>query len=288
MGKHVQRYPGGISNGVRAYTDSGLQQGQRGVQSAQSIGGPGSSQRAGPLQNLQVNSATRIRPCRRTRPRSSTASTTTGSPWRGANDYVNGGSQIYATTDGGQTWTTQFRSSAAEETGDFCGGGGDPALAYSRRDHAFYFAQLCFFRAFLPSEIEVIQSTDNGRTWTGSRDGRIPGLELQPEARDFNPALFYDKEQITVDNNPSSPHYGRIYVTYIKFHMLPNGFSDYCPVQVAYTDNIDPNGDGDLTDAVWHTPTSSRTTRAATARARRPTRARSRSWTTRAASTSPT
>ena len=34
--------------------------------------------------------------------------------------------------------------------------------------------------------------------------------------------------------------------------MLPNGFSDYCPVQVAYTDNIDPNGDGDLTDAVWH------------------------------------
>ena len=40
-------------------------------------------------------------------------------------------------------------------------------------------------------------------------------------------------------------------MTYIKFHMQPDGFSDYCPVQVAYTDNIDPNGDGDLHDAVW-------------------------------------
>ena len=64
---------------------------------------------------------------------------------------MNGGSQLYATNDGGQTWTTQYRSSAAAETGDFCGGGGDPALTYSRRDHAFYFAQLCFFRNFLPS-----------------------------------------------------------------------------------------------------------------------------------------
>ena len=169
-----------------------------------------------------------------------------------ANDYINGGSQLYRTTDGGQTWTTQDRSSATLETRDFCGGGGDPALTYSRRDHAFYFAQLCFFRNFLPSEIEVIRSTDNGKTWTGSLTGSYPVSNFSPKLGDFNPALFYDKEQITVDNNPSSPHYGRIYVTYVKFHMLPNGFSDYCPAQVAYTNNIDPNGDGDLTDAVWH------------------------------------
>ncbi len=170
----------------------------------------------------------------------------------GANDYVNGGSQIYATNDGGQTWTTQYRSSATAETGDFCGGGGDPAVAYSRKAHAFYFAQLCFFRAFLPSEIEVIQSKDDGQTWTGSRTGAYPVSNFNPNLGDFNPALFYDKEQITVDNNPSSPHYGRIYVTYIKFHIEPSGFSDYCPVQVAYTNNIDPNHDGDLNDSRWH------------------------------------
>src|SRR3954453_6511461 len=170
----------------------------------------------------------------------------------GANDYVNGGSQLYTTNDGGQTWTTQDRSARTLETGDFCGGGGDPAVTYSRRDHAFYFAQLCFFRAFLPSEVEVIQSTDNGQTWTGSRTGAYPVSNFSPSLDDFNPAVFYDKEQITVDNNPSSPHYGRIYVTYIKFHMEPDGFSDYCPVNVAFTNNIDPNGDGDLTDSVWH------------------------------------
>ena len=139
------------------------------------------------------------------------------------------------------------------ETGDFCGGGGDPALTYSVRDHAFYFAQLCFFRAFhTESEIEVIRSPDGGQTWSPSRAGAYPVTNFYAELGDFNPALFYDKEQIAVDNNPSSPYYGRIYVTYVKFHMQPDGFSDYCPVQVAYTDNVDPNGDGDLTDAAWH------------------------------------
>lgn len=169
----------------------------------------------------------------------------------GANDYVNGGSQLYQTTDGGRHWSTQFRSARVFETNDFCGGGGDPALAYSRRDHAFYFAQLCFFRNHTESEIEVYRSTDDGATWTGARNGAYPVSNFSDSLGDFDPSLFYDKEQITVDNNPSSPHYGRIYVTYVKFHIQPDGFSDYCPVQLAYTDNIDPDGDGDLSDAAW-------------------------------------
>ena len=97
----------------------------------------------------------------------------------------------------------------------------------------------------------MIWSLDNGKTWTGSLDGGYPASNFVSSSGDFDSSRFFDKEQITVDNHPSSPHYGRIYVTYIKFHMQPNGFSDYCPVQVAYTDNIDPNGDGDLSDSVW-------------------------------------
>ena len=27
-------------------------------------------------------------------------------------------------------------------------------------------------------------------------------------------------------------------MTYTKFHMRPNGFSDYCPIQLAYTDDV--------------------------------------------------
>ena len=249
--KHVHRYQGGISNGVRAYLDPGLRNAKKQAQASQAPNSPAAPAAPGPLQNEQVNSADSNPPLPQNETQVVHSELNDNIAVAGANDYVNGGSQLYTTSDGGQTWTTQYRSSRTLEDGDFCGGGGDPALTYSLRDHAFYFAQLCFFRAFFPSEIEVIQSTDQGQTWTGSRTGAYPISNFSPKLDDYNPALFYDKEQITVDNNPSSPHFGRIYVTYVKFHMEPDGFSDYCPVNVAFTDDIDPNGDGDLTDSVW-------------------------------------
>jgi hypothetical protein len=64
-------------------------------------------------------------------------------------------------------------------------------------------------------------------------------------------AVFYDKELLAVDNNPTSSHYGRLYVTYIKFHLLADGSSDYCPAQIAFTDNVDSNNDGILSDTTW-------------------------------------
>jgi hypothetical protein len=249
--KHVQRYPGGISNGVRAYLAPGLKKAQRQARARAALSGASAAPVSGLLQNEQVNTMDSSPPLPQNETQVAHNVFNDDNAVAAANDYINGGSQIYTTDDGGETWTTQDRSSATLETGDSCGGGGDPAVAYSRRAHAFYFAQLCFFRNFLPSEVEVIQSTDNGQTWSGSLTGAYPISNFSQSLGDFNPALFYDKEQITVDNNPSSLHYGRIYVTYVKFHMLANGFSDYCPVNVSFTDNIDPNHDGDLTDSVW-------------------------------------
>jgi hypothetical protein len=248
--KHVRNYPGGISGGVRAYLDRGTSSALPGLTATPRV--TSSAPAASPaLQNVKVNGQDSSPPVPQNETQVVHSEFNDRVAVAAANDYVNGGSQIYRTTDGGQHWSTQFRSSQVLETGDFCGGGGDPALTYSRRDRAFYFAQLCFFRAHTESEVEVIRSLDNGKTWTSSQTGAYPVTNFSPALDDFNPALFYDKEQITVDNHPSSPYYGRIYVTSIKFHIQPNGFSDYCPVQVAYTDNIDPNGDGDLTDAVW-------------------------------------
>jgi hypothetical protein len=248
---HVQNYPGGISGGVRAYLDPAL----AGAQASQTPTGTASSSApsAGTvaIQNRRVSSMDSSPPVPQNETQVVHSEFNDQIAVAAANDYVNGGSQLYRTTDGGQHWTTQYRSSRVLETGDFCGGGGDPALTYSKRDHAFYFAQLCFFRAHIESEIEVIRSTDNGRTWSPSRLGAYPVSNFDENLGDFDPALFYDKEQITVDNNPSSPFYGRLYVTYIKFHMQPDGFSDYCPAQVAYTDDVDPNGDGDLRDSEW-------------------------------------
>ena len=251
--RHVQRYPGGISNGVRAYTDSGLQRAQAASKFRSPSVAPVSSQSAGSLQNLQVNVGLESAAAAERDPGRPQLRTTTGSPWAAANDYVNGGSQIYRTTDGGQSWTTQY---------PLVGGRGDGRLLRRRRrsgaDLQPARPRLLLRAAVLLPRLPAVGDRGDpvapttARPGRASRHGAYPVSNFSPKLGDFNPALFYDKEQITVDNNPSSPHYGRIYVTYIKFHMQPNGFSDYCPVQVAYTDNIDPNGDGDLTDAVWH------------------------------------
>jgi len=154
-----------------------------------------------------------------------------------ANDYVSGGNIVMRTTDGGRHWKSTRVVPFFRGTGDVCSGG-DPSVAYSRRDHVFYMGQLCFFRTLPFSEVQVYASRDNGKTWT-------PGLEAARAATNFNyqtgtvdTSTFNDKDYIAVDNTPTSPHYGRLYVGYTKFHMLPSGFSDYCPLQLSYTDSV--------------------------------------------------
>ena len=63
-------------------------------------------------------------------------------------------------------------------TSDVCNGG-DPAVAYSLRDHAFYLSQLCFFRTLPHSEVQIYKSLDNGATWTPGRQDRGRGHELR-------------------------------------------------------------------------------------------------------------
>jgi hypothetical protein len=166
-----------------------------------------------------------------------------------SNDYVNGGVYIGTTHDGGNTWKSQRISPRVAETGDFCSGG-DPAVVYSARDHAFLAAQLCFFRVHGESGMQVFESLDGGDTWTGGRYASTPINNVNPDGS-VDDSVFYDKEQLAIDNNPASPHYGRLYLTYVKFHLQPDGFSDYCPGQLAYTDDPDPSDIGDMRNAAW-------------------------------------
>src|SRR3954470_20851328 len=53
--KHVNRYPGGISNGVRAYTDPGLQRAQASARLSGASSSPAAPAVSGNLQNIQVN-----------------------------------------------------------------------------------------------------------------------------------------------------------------------------------------------------------------------------------------
>jgi hypothetical protein len=228
---HVARYPGGISSGVRA------------VYAAQhQNGAPSAAARAqAPVKNdgggnVQMNDDS-YPPM----PQNETAVAYNVSNPRiavaAANDYVSGGVVVMRTSDSGKRWDSTRISPQFAGTRDFCSGG-DPGVAYSKRDHAFYISQLCFFRALPFSEVQVYKSVDDGQTWTPGRQAARAASNFNYSTGAVDDSIFNDKELIAVDNNPGSPHYGRIYVTYTKFHIQPNGFSDYCPLQLSYTDSI--------------------------------------------------
>jgi len=229
---HVARYSGGISNGVRAMLAASQ---ARTAPSGAASGRPRPPS-GGPGNNVQMNDDS-YPPL----PQNETAvaydTTHPQIAVAAANDYVSGGVVVMRTSDGGQHWASTRITPQFFGTRDFCNGG-DPGVAYSVRDDAFYLSQLCFFRALPFSEVHVYKSVDNGRTWTPGRQAARAASNYDYSTGTVDTSIFNDKELITVDNNPSSPHYGRIYVTYTKFHLQPSGFSDYCPIQLSYTDSI--------------------------------------------------
>jgi hypothetical protein len=230
---HVARYPGGISNGVRAMlaasqAKSGSPAGAASGRQGSRIGAPGN--------NVQMNDDS-YPPLPQNETAVAYKTTHPQVAVAAANDYVSGGVVVMRTSDGGQHWASTRITPQFFGTRDFCNGG-DPGVAYSRKDGAFYLSQLCFFRALPFSEIHVFKSVDDGRTWTPGRQAARAASNFDYSTGEVDPSIFNDKELIAVDNTPSSPHYGRIYVTYTKFHVQPDGFSDYCPIQLSYTDSI--------------------------------------------------
>lgn len=231
--KHVAGYPGGISNGVRAVYAQSQAAAPDAPAKAKS---PGGGKPIDGKSNVQMNDDS-YPPL----PQNETAvAYSVGNPniaVAAANDYVSGGVVVMRTSDAGKSWASTRISPQFRGTGDFCSGG-DPGVAYSRKDGAFYISQLCFFRALPFSEVQVYKSVDDGQTWTPGRQAARAATNFDYVTRTVDDSIFNDKELIAIDNNPGSAHYGRIYVTYTKFHLQPSGFSDYCPIQLSYTDSI--------------------------------------------------
>ena len=155
-----------------------------------------------------------------------------------SNDYTGDGFWIGYTTDGGLTWTSQWKDPKFSFDGSRCFAS-DPSVAYSLRDDAFYLSTLCYFPTTPASEVQVWKSKDGGATWSSSTKPALVVTNRAPDGS-IDASIFNDKELMAVDNTPSSPHFGRIYVTWTKFHMTGGSYarSDYCPVQAAYTDSI--------------------------------------------------
>jgi hypothetical protein len=228
---HIQHYPGGISSGARAMVSAPAMAARA---AKHAISGASASVSFGPNVQMNTDSDPPL-------PQNETAvAASLDNPKvavAAANDYVSGGNVVMRTADGGRHWQTTRVTPFFFGTRDVCNGG-DPTVAYSRRDHVFYMGQLCFFRTLPYSEVQIYVSRDNGRTWTPGRQAARAATNFDYGTGTVDASVFNDKEYIAVDNTPSSPHYGRLYVGYTKFHMLPSGFSDYCPLQLSYTDTV--------------------------------------------------
>ena len=129
----------------------------------------------------------------------------------GANDLpnmVSGGMPVYYTTSSGKTWSVthvQKLSSSYETLGD-------PAIVAGDSGY-FYYAYLAGSSNQYEDNLVVATSKD-GQHWTN-------GGYIVPQD---SISGFEDKENICIDNNPSSPHYGRVYVVWVHFNgMLADG-----------------------------------------------------------------
>src|SRR6266545_858273 len=156
----------------------------------------------------------------------------------------------YTSADGGTTWTnrgllpgySEFPGQPGALVSD-----GDPRLAYGpnpgadgnftqeRAQDAYlngarvYYAGLASYAANaakgnqVPELLGVSTSDDNGVTWGGPYVGA-----------NGHGYIFNDHEDLTADDNPASPFFGRVYLSWTQFRDLPSCAE---PIDIAYSDN---------------------------------------------------
>ncbi|MDP4221448.1 MAG: T9SS type A sorting domain-containing protein [Bacteroidota bacterium] len=125
----------------------------------------------------------------------------------GANDtrmYFSG-MAAYTTVDQGKNWKTYFLPQPPDVDFSAFQAYGDPAIAVDDSGF-FYYAYLAGDASFQFDNL-IVATSEDGKTWQN-------GSYIVP-TEDIGG--FEDKEHITVDKNPGSPFYGRIYVVWVHF-----------------------------------------------------------------------
>lgn len=159
----------------------------------------------------------------------------------GSNDYQIGtaGANLtariptgyFVSFDGGATW----RDGQIPMGNGSSGGNGDPVPAFNAKFDTVHMAQLSAGCGSFCGHISVSVATslDGGLTWKQPVTVAQGVASLTPSRA----ARFNDKEWMTVDNNPDSPHYGRIYVTATKFVNTLFGGYDKSPIAISWSDD---------------------------------------------------
>jgi hypothetical protein len=147
-----------------------------------------------------------------------------------SNDYDSAGDEFYTTFNGGQAWTTGDMS--LEDPGRT---GSDPVTSFDPKSHTLIHSSLNFLitKSGLGKDGDVVVSLskDGGITW-----GRPVQVADGIGADDSAHEIFNDKPWIATDTNPSSPYYGRTYLTWSGFGFA-SGHYLRSPIMMAYSDD---------------------------------------------------
>ncbi len=156
---------------------------------------------------------------------------------------------VYTSSDGGVSWTNRGLLPGFSDNGGNLQSDGDPRVVYGPRpDASGSFASARAADAFVngvrayygglaefapgsqqgrqaPELLTVSTSDNNGVSWSD------PVI-----AANGHGFLFNDKEDVWVDQNPSSPFFGRVYVSWTQFRGSAFTFFGE-PVRVAFSDD---------------------------------------------------
>jgi hypothetical protein len=148
----------------------------------------------------------------------------------GATSILQVPSGFFLSQDGGGTWI----DGELPLSGSL--GGGDPVPGFDRKHNQMVFTSLSFVCGqFAPlcSRGNIMFASSPLDRLTGSTSDRITWSDQTIANGNSSDAaaqqIFLDKEWMAVDNNPSSPHYGNIYVTFSAFR-IEKGVYDESPI----------------------------------------------------------
>ena len=147
-----------------------------------------------------------------------------------SNDYDSCCDEYYTTFDGGATWSTGNMSVLNKKRT-----GSDPVTAFDPKHGTVIHTSLNY--GFLKDgesthgDVVASISTDGGLNW------KTPVVVYHGNGADNDPTqVFNDKDWVASDTNPSSPYYGRVYVTWSRF-LSHHGNYNESPIWMASSDD---------------------------------------------------
>jgi hypothetical protein len=140
---------------------------------------------------------------------------------------------FFTSFDGGHTWIDgQIPMGNGASSGN-----GDPSPAFNAKFHTAHMAQLSAAQGEgSPNaghiNVSVSTSSDGGLTWRPAVTVAAGHASIGPSAA----GVFLDKEWLVADNYPSSPHYGRLYLSWDQLEFSKGAFLR-SPVVLSYSDD---------------------------------------------------